>query len=177
MTRQATKEDFKQGAILQASFGEVRILRKYDDGIWEARGPGGITCIFESDAKFYQIEDTQATQQDDQKQSSRVSTDVAKEVACIILAQLGGSKFIAMTGARNFLALNDGNGGMRFNLPRFPGLKINIIEIVLNGSDLYDVKFSRVHGLTLKEISSHTGIYFDQLRELFERETGLRTSL
>ena len=106
-----------------------------------------------------------------------LTNEQAKEVAATILTQLGGRRFMAMTGAKNFLALNDGNGGIRFNLPRFPGLKINLIEIVLNGSDLYDVKFSRVHGLTLKEISSHTDIYFDQLRELFESETGLRTSL
>lgn len=106
-----------------------------------------------------------------------LTNEQAKEVAATILTQLGGRKFIAMTGAKNFLALNDGEGGMRFNIPRFPGVKINLIEIVLNGSDLYDVKFSRVHGLTLKEISSHTDIYFDQLRDLFEKETGLRTSL
>jgi len=106
-----------------------------------------------------------------------LTSEQAKEVASTILMQLGGRRFIAMTGAKNFLALNDGCGGMRFNIPRFPGVKINLIEIVLNGSDLYDVKFSRVHGLALKEISSHTDIYFDELRGLFERETGLRTSL
>lgn len=61
MKRLATNEDFKPGAILHASFGEVKILKKYDDGIWEARAPGGITCIFESEARFYEIEDTETT--------------------------------------------------------------------------------------------------------------------
>ena len=176
MKRLATKEDFKSGAILHASFGEVKILKKCDPGIWEARVPGGITCIFESEARFYEIEDTEITREEP-PESSGVSTETAKEVASTILMQLGGRRFITMTGAKNFLALNDGCGGMRFNIPRFPGVKINLIEIVLNGSDLYDVKFSRVHGLALKEISSHTDIYFDELRGLFERETGLRTSL
>ena len=106
-----------------------------------------------------------------------LTNEQAKEVAATILTQLGGRKFIAMTGAKNFLALNDGEGGMRFNIPRFPGVKINLIEIVLNGCDLYDITFGRIHGNNFSVISEHTDIYFDQLRELFEKETGLRTSL
>lgn len=56
MKRQAISDDFKPGAILHASFGELKIIKKYDEGIWEARAPGGLTCIFESEARFYQVE-------------------------------------------------------------------------------------------------------------------------
>ena len=106
-----------------------------------------------------------------------LTNEQAKEVAATILTQLGGRKFIAMTGAKNFLALNDGEGGMRFNIPRFPGVKINLIEIVLNGCDLYDVTFSRIFANKHTVISEHKDVYNDDLRPLFESETGLRTSL
>jgi nitrogen fixation protein FixH len=57
--RQATIEDFKQGTTLITSenYG-FTILRKYDDGIWEARGTEGQgdKCVFENEARFYKVE-------------------------------------------------------------------------------------------------------------------------
>ncbi|AXF77019.1 hypothetical protein AV903_14875 [Erwinia tracheiphila] len=40
---------------------------------------------------------------------------MSKEIAVEILNQLGGNKFIAMTGAKNFVWLE--NGGLIFKLP------------------------------------------------------------
>lgn len=70
---------------------------------------------------------------------------MSTEVAETILKQLGGDRFIAMTGARNFLA--DGNA-LRFRLPsNFAKRRINAVRFTLNGTDTYDVVFS--HDTTL----------------------------
>ena len=58
ITRIATIADFKEGSILITSEGyKFRIMRKYSDGIWEARGTQGQgeKCVFEDEAKFYKV--------------------------------------------------------------------------------------------------------------------------
>ena len=44
-------------------------------------------------------------------------------------------------------------------------------------ADLYTVEFFKVRGIECKAISTHDGVYFDGLRQVFERATDLRTSL
>lgn len=54
--RQATLKDFKQGTTLYTSEGyHFTLLRKYADGIWEARGERGDKCIFEGEAHCYKV--------------------------------------------------------------------------------------------------------------------------
>lgn len=56
--RQATKEDFKVGATLITSEGYgFTIMRKYDEGTWEARGTEGQgeKVVFENEARFYKV--------------------------------------------------------------------------------------------------------------------------
>ena len=94
-----------------------------------------------------------------------------------IIQQLGGRKFIAMTGAKDMMALDS---GLRFRLPGGGGFTkngINMVRIALDPSDTYSVAFLRVRGQTVKTISEHTDIYADGLQELFTQETGLDTSL
>jgi len=43
--------------------------------------------------------------------------------------------------------------------------------------DTYDVSFVRVHGTTIKEVSSVKGVYNDQLQDIFREHTGLDTHL
>lgn len=95
------------------------------------------------------------------------------EIAKIILAQLGGNKFLTMTGA--YCLTSDKNKFMFRLRTRSP--YPNYVSITLNSMDTYDVKFCRIHGMNFKELSSYTDIYCDMLRQLFEKETGLRTSL
>ncbi len=102
---------------------------------------------------------------------------MSKEIAKIILNQLGGNKLIAMTGAKNLCALDEQCGGLSFKLPKFSGVKVNYVKIVLNGSDLYDVEFGRIYGNKYTVISKHYDIYCDMLVELFEKETGLLAKL
>lgn len=55
MQRVATVEDFKVGNSLFYNNIGYTILRKYDDGIWEARTDGGDVCVFEVEADCYKV--------------------------------------------------------------------------------------------------------------------------
>jgi len=95
------------------------------------------------------------------------------EVAQNIIAQLGGQRFVMMTGARQLMYTGR---GVRFRLPS-ARQKINVVEITLNAADTYDVQFMRVRGFDAKVVSESSGVFCDQLRELFEGQTGLATRI
>jgi hypothetical protein len=85
-----------------------------------------------------------------------------------IVRQLGGRRFIMMTGAYDFLTLDS---GVRFKLlGGFTKQGISLIEVILEPSDTYRVRFEATEG---RIVSEHESIYNDQLRELFTSETGL----
>ena len=100
------------------------------------------------------------------------------DVANTIVEQLGGRKFIAMTGAHTFLGDADsvsfalsGGGG-------FCKSGINRVHIKLEPSDTYTMTFYRLtRGTKLATVATHADVYFDSLQELFARETGLAVSL
>ena len=103
----------------------------------------------------------------------KMSSEESKEIAGTILQQLGGNRFIAMTGANSFYA---DNGTMGFKLPKTkPGTGIKYVKIKLDlGKDLYDLSFHKNNGDTIETIP---GLFFDQLIPQFEEKTGLATSL
>lgn len=104
---------------------------------------------------------------------SKHRKEVKMTVANIILDQLGGRRFIGMTGAKNF---GDVGNGLAFQIPaNLTKHRINAVKIILDPSDTYTVKFMRMTSRELKTISEHSMIYCDQLEDLFERETGLLT--
>ncbi len=107
----------------------------------------------------------------------QVKRVLSENVAREILQQLGGNKFIAMTGARNFV---DGGKFLQFKLPKAKD-GINFVKITLNSMDTYDMEFGRIRKvggeLTYKVVSTADGIYNDQLQEIFTRYTGLYTKL
>jgi len=98
-----------------------------------------------------------------------------KMTAITILEQLGGNKFVAMTGANNFVY--DKHGTILFS---FKGSKVfNKLKIRLNSMDTYDMTFFKLgrapnFKLTNKEIN---GVYYDQLQGVFTAETGLNCCL
>lgn len=101
-----------------------------------------------------------------------------KAVSQIILQQLGGNRFIAMTGANSFsygLFAGD-NPGLSF---RFRGSrKWSALVISLAGDDTYTLKFvKRVPFPKCIEEKTITQIYADNLQEIFTNETGLYTRL
>ncbi len=91
--------------------------------------------------------------------------------ASTILNQLGGNKFVAMTGA---VCYSDGNT----LVSKFKGSKVaNIMYITLNENDLYDVKICKFKGVDIKTVKEVYGAYADMLQTLFEKTTGLIISL
>lgn len=98
-------------------------------------------------------------------------------IAQTILQQLGGKRFAVMTGAHTF---TDDGDALTFRLPGKSGYVkdgINVVRVRLTAADDYEVEFFRHRGMTWEIVYKTDGIYCDQLREVFENHTGLRTSL
>ena len=96
-----------------------------------------------------------------------------KEIAQTILQQLGGNKFIAMTGAKN---LGFTNKGLQMKIGRnAKGVTHVIIE--LTSMDLYDIEFVKVRAMKRTTIKKLKGIYADQLGKIFKKYTGLNIRL
>ena len=111
---------------------------------------------------------------DTMQESSRA---ISRMTAQEIIRQLGGGQFAAMTGARNFVALES---GLQFSIGSGAKDGINKVLIVLEPNDTYTVSFWQcgrgVKGYALR-VSEHTDIYCDVLQDLFERCTGFYTTL
>lgn len=106
-------------------------------------------------------------------------------VADTILEQLGGNKFVVMTGAKNFIS--DGNT-LRMTLPKNMS-KANRLYITLEADDTYTMHFfkftaGRLNKKTFEftedkttEVRTIEGVYFDMLQSLFTEVTGMYTHL
>jgi len=111
------------------------------------------------------------------------NTNYSKEVAETILQQLGGRRFIMMTGAHHFsyYVNENGNTVLKFKIEESKSL-INTVLIEYNPLDLYNMHFLQVsvkQDFTFfsKTVLSHSNVYCDQLEELFTDATGLYTRL
>ena len=60
-----------------------------------------------------------------------------QEIANTILNQFGGHHFTVMTGAKNFVAIEN---GIRFNIGK-NGSKANVVKVILRGDDTYTMQF------------------------------------
>lgn len=97
------------------------------------------------------------------------------EIANTIISQLGGKKFIAMTGAKDIFALEE---GVSFKVPgTLTKNHINYIKVWLDPSDTYTVEFWKYEKMRGDKISEHSMVYYDQLQDIFTAETGLDTRL
>lgn len=97
--------------------------------------------------------------------------DYYRAIAKTILSQLGGKRFIAMTGASQFVALDA--PGLQFDLPsRFAKSGINHIQVVLEPSDTYTVTAYKLcrRTFSLDEISTQSGVYCDMLEGVFTEQ-------
>ena len=100
------------------------------------------------------------------------------QVAKIILQQIGGRRFVAMTGSHDFINLGN---GLRMSLSRNK-TSANRLEIIYDsGADLYNVRFYRqsinhkTFEVTTKDIKTIDGVYCDMLEGIFTDVTGLYT--
>jgi hypothetical protein len=99
------------------------------------------------------------------------------EKAKTILNQIG-HKVLYMIGAKNILRIEN---GIQFKIMR-NSKGVNMIKIVYNaGKDLYTMSFLNIRKkqfeFIVKTISEFDEVYFDQMNDLIETETGLYTSL
>ncbi len=97
-----------------------------------------------------------------------------QSIASTILDQLGGTQFIAMTGAKNILNLGN---GFQFGLPGKLKQGINKVIIILEPTDTYSVAFWKIHGVNMKQIKAVDMVYADSLRRVFTETTGLNCVL
>ena len=105
-------------------------------------------------------------------QVESVNERMDKRQAAETLKQLGGNKFIAMTGAKNF---GFGSKGMVFKIGR-NSKGVNYVRIDLR-NDLYDMEFIQMRAGKEKIKSKIKGVYNDQLQKIFTKHTGMYTRL
>lgn len=91
-------------------------------------------------------------------------------VSKTILEQLGGNRFIAMTGSNHFLG---GADSLSFRLVPNRS-KLRWMRIVLTPMDVYTVTLLNLKGVVGE---THENVYAEDLRGLFTSITGLATSL
>ncbi len=96
-------------------------------------------------------------------------------IAKTILEQIGGRRFAAMTGSKDFI---DMGNGLRMSLARNK-TSANRLDIIYDGgADLYNMRFYRrtfskkTFECRTKDIETHEGIYCDMLEEMFTMVTG-----
>lgn len=99
---------------------------------------------------------------------------MTNSVAQTILSQLGGNKFLAMTGAKNLVG---GGDSLQFSIGRGAVNKANKVRITLNVFDEYTVSFYNYRKLEMKEIETVEGVTVDALRAVFTDRTGMAVSL
>ena len=111
---------------------------------------------------------------------SSVNEKMDKRQAGETLKQLGGNRFIMMTGAKNF---GVGPKGMGFKIGN-NSKKINFIRIDLDrGKDLYNMEFIRLRrkkgemSPSINVVKKVKGVYADQLQDIFTKYTGMYTRL
>lgn len=106
----------------------------------------------------------------------------------IILQQLGANKFIAMTGAKDFIG-DEKRGTLIFTLPKNMS-KANRVTVRYNGGrDDYTMTFWRITAsrgdwylngrdpYTMKTIKEVDGLYANDLQKTFTEVTGMYTYL
>lgn len=98
-----------------------------------------------------------------------------KQIAETILEQLGGHKFIVMTGAKNMMYAE---AGLHFKIGTGAVNKATHCHIDLDVlADTYTVKFFRVRGTNVATLLERDNVYADSLGEIFTHHTGFALSL
>jgi len=111
--------------------------------------------------------------------------DVAesKQVAETILAQMGGASRLAMMcGCKDFCVV--GPGVLQFRIGKgarlggaMLGKPVTCCRIALDPDDTYTVSFYSGRGVRMRELLTVPQVYADQLRPIFEAQTGMYLSL
>ena len=103
-----------------------------------------------------------------------ITEGMSNSQAQTLLNQLGGNRFKAMVGAKDF---GIGSDGLHFKIGRNAKSISHVVIDLDRGKDLYDIKFLRVRAGKIKVVKKLKGIYADQLGEIFKRYTGMNVRL
>ena len=97
-------------------------------------------------------------------------------VAATILQQLGGKKFIAMTGAKNLVGSDT---SLKMDVPhaRCNDKPIKGVRIILSGNDTYSIEAFRILKLEYIVVDTIDNVFVENLPANFTRLTGLATTL
>jgi hypothetical protein len=98
------------------------------------------------------------------KTDTTVATEIYKQLGRKARYMLGGKNFTANPSA---LVFKIGKNCMN----------VNWIRITLNGLDLYDIEFIKIHGSKITVKSRENNVYADMMHGIIEAGTGMRTSL
>ena len=90
-------------------------------------------------------------------------------VARTILDQLGGARFVAMTGAKDFVGSAD---GVTFKVGTNPK-RVSQVRVTLMPADVYAMTFFRIG----KAPQIESDVYCNMLEAVFSERTGLYTKL
>lgn len=118
------------------------------------------------------------TQKTTKMNQPEVSQD--KQVAGVILKQLGGNKFLAMTGATHLVCGKDEKGQYMMGCKlRRNKAGAQYMRISLTVMDTYEMQFVKFNSKTgeKKIVQDLSGIYNDTLQETYTRITGQNTHL
>lgn len=110
--------------------------------------------------------------------SSTIDNELTKghemDYAQTIIEQLGGNKFCAMTGAKNFVADAQAKS-LTFKIGKGAKGGVNLVRVTLTAADLYDVEFLKYRALDVKSVATVEGVYADRLQSVFTEQTGFDT--
>lgn len=97
------------------------------------------------------------------------------EVAATILAQLGGRRFIAMTGSKDFYGSPK---ALSFKVGKNPK-RVTHFRVTLDADDTYTTEALRWNGRKLEHetLNKAKGVYCDMLEDVFTDCTGPYTRI
>lgn len=97
-----------------------------------------------------------------------------QQIATTILEQLGGNKFIVMTGSKNFV---HGDDHLQFKIGSGTINKATHCRITLLPLDAgYTMTFFKIRGVNVQQLKEFDTIP-ENMREAFTRETGFDVSM
>ena len=92
-----------------------------------------------------------------------------------LLQQLGGNKFMVMTGAKN-LMVDKEEKSLHMRIGK-NSKGINHLKITYMPDDTYTMDFGRIRKLDYKVVRSVKSVYAEALQDVFTEVTGMYTSL
>ena len=105
------------------------------------------------------------------------TTQTDMTVANTILAQLGGNRFMVMTGSKQ--PMGDASS-LTIKIGRGAKDGINCLKVTLDASDTYTMTFyklGRAPSFKVETVKELDGIYGDSLQDIFTSVTGMYTHL